>query len=340
MKNNLVGFGLSAILHLGVTAQLWFANNEEPVIKPKETTVPLSLAMFQETVKKVPAAVETLQKKEAKVAEKKKQQVVEKIPTNENPEIIQPQIISHVNKKEKVDKKKIVVKKQKNEKTKIVKNRIVKKRVVKKKVKNKRVVQKKTTRSKLPVKKQKIKPRKPILKQQDKLLAELLKPKVAPAKTRQVQKLVQRPGVKKTIPPVSKASRIARSAPTGSRVKASPVQTSGRKKQTGSATAHAKNYARFEAAYKSRLRQLIESQKKYPRRAKRRGLQGVVKVSFVIMANGTVSQIQIVKSSGSRILDNAAKNTVKKISRRLPFPKEIKKTHWKFSLPLSYRFRS
>lgn len=341
MKNNLIGFGLSAILHLGVTAQLWFAHDEEPVIKPKETTVPLSLAMFQEPVKKVPAAVENLPKKEVKV--------VKKNTINEVQAKIQPQTITHIKKIKTVDTKKIVVEKNKAEKKKTVK-----KRVVKKKVENKRVVKKKTSKTKTikkprlkpPVKKQK---KQPYTKQQ-KQLAKLLKPKAVPAKNRQLKKPAYRPAVNKQsrTDPRSSALNSANNKhaqrtthkSSASKPKAVSVPVSARKSQSNVLNARSKTTSRFEAAYKSRLRQLIESNKKYPRRAKRRGLQGVVKVSFVIMANGMVSQIQIVKSSGSRILDDAAKNTVKKISRKLPFPKEIKKTHWQFSLPLSYRFRS
>ena len=97
------------------------------------------------------------------------------------------------------------------------------------------------------------------------------------------------------------------------------------------------NSAKIAATYKSRLQGLVSAQKKYPARAKRRGDEGVVRVSFVVLANGTISQIQIVKSSGSAVLDNAAKKILSRISGKLPFPQGMQKKQWRLTLPLTYR---
>lgn len=91
--------------------------------------------------------------------------------------------------------------------------------------------------------------------------------------------------------------------------------------------------------YKSQLHQLIESKKKYPSRAKRKGDEGVVVVAFVVQASGVITNVKIKQSSGSRILDNAAMNAIKKVSGKLPFPKGVNKHQWLFSLPLTYRLR-
>ncbi len=91
--------------------------------------------------------------------------------------------------------------------------------------------------------------------------------------------------------------------------------------------------------YKARLRQLIEANKRYPKRAKRRGEQGTTIVSFIIVANGQVKSIRISKSSGSAILDSATKKAVSNISGKLPFTSGIKKQQWQFTIPVVYRLR-
>jgi len=70
--------------------------------------------------------------------------------------------------------------------------------------------------------------------------------------------------------------------------------------------------------------------------AKRRGIEGKVKVSFVILANGKINKIKIVHGSGYSILDTAAKKTIQSISGLLPFPKTIKRNQWQFNLPIVY----
>jgi len=69
--------------------------------------------------------------------------------------------------------------------------------------------------------------------------------------------------------------------------------------------------------YHEMLRNRIESNKKYPSIAKRRHLEGRVKVRLSIDANGMIETVTIAKSSGYKILDNAAVESVKNSS---PFP--------------------
>jgi TonB family protein len=61
----------------------------------------------------------------------------------------------------------------------------------------------------------------------------------------------------------------------------------------------------------------IERTKNYPRLARERGIEGVVRVRFRLTSSGTVEKIEIVKSSGSVILDNASISTV---YRAAPMP--------------------
>lgn len=93
----------------------------------------------------------------------------------------------------------------------------------------------------------------------------------------------------------------------------------------------------IKAQYKARLKRLIESNKHYPRRAKRMGREGEVMVSFLVLADGTIKQLDIQKASGSSALDKAALDAVKSVSGLLPFPEEIKRHSWKFTVPITYK---
>ncbi len=96
---------------------------------------------------------------------------------------------------------------------------------------------------------------------------------------------------------------------------------------------------RAEASYKARLQRLIESMKHYPQRARRRGKQGRVLVRFTILPNGVIKDIRIGKSSGNGVLDNAAIKAVRKVSGKLPFPREITRDQWVLSVPIVYAIR-
>lgn len=78
------------------------------------------------------------------------------------------------------------------------------------------------------------------------------------------------------------------------------------------------------------IRRQIEQAKTYPESARRDGIQGTVDLRFRIGADGTVEAMEILHSSGSRILDNASVQTIR---RAAPYPPV---SGW-IRLPLSYR---
>jgi len=77
--------------------------------------------------------------------------------------------------------------------------------------------------------------------------------------------------------------------------------------------------------YWNALRRKIDQHKFYPRIAKKRGMEGVVKVKFTILSNGKVGNISV---NGPKIFHNSAKNAVKNT-----FPISVKKVP--VSLPTS-----
>ncbi len=65
------------------------------------------------------------------------------------------------------------------------------------------------------------------------------------------------------------------------------------------------------------IKNSIEKAKTYPLPAKKRGIQGTVYISFRISPQGEPQYLKILKSSGSRILDTATLDILKKAA---PFP--------------------
>ncbi|HID80991.1 MAG TPA: energy transducer TonB [Chromatiales bacterium] len=93
----------------------------------------------------------------------------------------------------------------------------------------------------------------------------------------------------------------------------------------------------IKAQYKAQLKMLIESNKRYPRRAIRMGREGEVLVSFLVLADGTIKQLDIKNGSGSSVLDKAAMDAVQSVSGLLPIPEAIKRRSWQFTVPITYK---
>ena len=78
------------------------------------------------------------------------------------------------------------------------------------------------------------------------------------------------------------------------------------------------------------IRHRIEQNKIYPDAARQEGIQGTVELRFRIAQDGSVEAIEILRSSGSNILDEASRQTLR---RAAPYPVV---RGW-IRLPLSYR---
>ena len=99
---------------------------------------------------------------------------------------------------------------------------------------------------------------------------------------------------------------------------------------TDNAAAAAK--AKYMEQHFAYIKEMIEKEFVYPRIARRRGLEGKVIVSFVICEDGTVHGINIVESSGHKILDN---NAIACVKRAAPFPPPPARAELVF--PITYK---
>lgn len=93
----------------------------------------------------------------------------------------------------------------------------------------------------------------------------------------------------------------------------------------------------IENEYLLRLKELIEKNKVYPNIAKRLGQTGKVYISFTILKNGFLKDINISKNSKYKRLNIAAKEIFLKINKFDSIPKELNKNSWEITVPIVYQ---
>ena len=94
-----------------------------------------------------------------------------------------------------------------------------------------------------------------------------------------------------------------------------------------------------EVQYLDRLRAEIAKNRVYPRQARRKKKQGTVKVSFSIAANGLISQVEVVSSSGVDGLDRAAVAAVSAVGQFESFPESFASDTKTITVPVSFKLR-
>jgi len=67
------------------------------------------------------------------------------------------------------------------------------------------------------------------------------------------------------------------------------------------------------------------------------GGHGEVEIGFTVLADGRVSGVRVVSSSGSPALDQAALDTIARATPFPPIPAAAQRASWKFVMPLNFR---
>jgi protein TonB len=196
--------------------------------------------------------------------------VIEKKP---KPPVIVPPIPLPPKVQKKIEPKKII--KKRVIKKKIIRKKIIKKRVLKKKVKKKKIVKKKILKKRV-VKRKLVKKR--VIKK--------IKPKRVEPIVQEVY--IPTPQPKRVIKPVIKVP-VHRKVPTEPK----RVDKSAEKRQ-----------------FLSQVRSKIIANKRYPKMALRRHIQGAVKIKFDITSSGNVSNIRYI--NGKKILQKGARKAIEK----------------------------
>lgn len=89
--------------------------------------------------------------------------------------------------------------------------------------------------------------------------------------------------------------------------------------------------------YICKVKTEIDRKKNYPQMARRKGIEGVVRVQFCISNDGRLKGIKIDNSSGCKILDNEAVISVKAASPFLCIPEELKKEELELKVNIVFK---
>lgn len=174
-----------------------------------------------------------------------------------------------------------------------------------KKIETKKVVKKKVEKKKTVV----------VIKKK-KVLKKRVEEKTEPTPIVQKEQVVEKPTVKQKSPSKSTQKPLSKSKKSLTKVKTLSAQEQYLKENL------------------SEIVTLLKENLHYPRRARKRGKEGVVKIKFRLSKNAEISNIQIIESK-SEILSRGAIKTLENLSFKLPPPKE----ELILNVPISYKLR-
>jgi protein TonB len=186
------------------------------------------------------------------------------------------------------------------------------------------------------------------LKEIEKVVEEIVEPVIEPEVKEEpkVEEIIPEPVVEKVVEKpilkvVKKKNKVKRKKVTKKKpITKKPVKKSNKKvtKKTSknqAASKQSKSTPAQRNKFWSALRAKIDRNKFYPRIAKKRMMEGSVKVRFTILSNGKVGNITV---SGPKVFYNSARNAVKKA-----FPINAKKSPIRLpttiNLTLRYQIR-
>ena len=162
------------------------------------------------------------------------------------------------------------------------------------------------------VKKRVVKKKTVVVKKKKKVFKERVEEKTEPASRVQQEQVLQKTAAKQIV--IQKSSTKPQKSPTNAKTLSTQEQ-----------------YIKENLA---KIRALLKENLYYPRRARKRGKEGVVKIRFRLSKDAEISNIQIMESK-SDILSHGAIKTLENLSFKLPPPKE----KLILNVPISYKLR-
>lgn len=158
----------------------------------------------------------------------------------------------------------------------------------------------------------------------------LVKPIVKPIETpKPIEQMIQKPLLKPIEQPIVKKEEVVKEQ---QKVEQKVVQKAVQQTPTV-------DTKKVQNAYLAYVHQSAEKLKTYPRNAKRLNQEGVAYVHFVILADGTITEISLQKSSGFGMLDDAAIKIITTLAKLKPIPKELNKDKYDIVLPIDYNLQ-
>ncbi|MCL4432581.1 MAG: TonB family protein [Epsilonproteobacteria bacterium] len=175
----------------------------------------------------------------------------------------------------------------------------------------------------------------------------LVKKQIPPQPTEEIKSIpiqkatpiTQTPAIKKAFTPVPTAQRTptAISQPVSRpNVTAPTTPLSPPEETVHTPIASSVNIEKeFLDAHLGEIRALLIQNFRYPKNAQRLKMQGEVRISFRLKSDGSVENVEVVKSSEFELLDEDAKALIKNTAPQFPKPTK----NISLSIPLSYLLR-
>ena len=155
-----------------------------------------------------------------------------------------------------------------------------------------------------PVIEEEIEPESELEPEEEPIVEEIIEPEPEePA----VEEVIPEPVVK-PIPELKPVVKKVKKKPKPKKIVKKKKKRKVKKSSSRRATSSRVN-PRKKSQFLSKIRAKINRAKSYPRIARKRGMQGVVKVRFTILKNGKVGHISV---RGPKVFHNSAKSAIKK----------------------------
>ncbi len=134
----------------------------------------------------------------------------------------------------------------------------------------------------------------------------------------------------------SRSTEIARLTSELERKSAAFAQLPRRKAISASTTEY--KYASYMEAWRRKVENI--GNLNYPEEARRKKMYGNLLLHVAVRADGSVERIRLLKSSGHKLLDDAAINIVRLAAPYAPFPKDIRKEVEVLDITRTWQFLS
>lgn len=149
-----------------------------------------------------------------------------------------------------------------------------------------------------------------------------------------------KPEPKPVEPPKEPVEKQAQTSTAAAKV-ADEQSEAKHKQSTGSANAQSQGGSpAARQTWYSQLAAHLARHKRYPSSARRRGQEGVAKLSFVVDRNGQVLEFKLVGSSGYRSLDEAVIKMLKQAEPLPKFPAEMTQDSLSITVPVQFAIKS
>lgn len=114
-----------------------------------------------------------------------------------------------------------------------------------------------------------------------------------------------------------------------------------------SASAHSQTPTRLTSSehdnlmmrYQSALAEAIEREKFYPSLARRLNQEGIIRVGFTVLADGSITNIHLVEPSAATALNRGAIEAIKRVGQFKPIPPALNMQSMELNISLIYKLR-